>query len=62
MRFVLTLAVFGLDAWAIVGILSTTARKRTKLAWMLAVAALPVAGVVLWRVAGPKPPARAVKA
>jgi hypothetical protein len=61
MRIALTVAVFGLDVWAIVSILGTQARLRAKLGWTLAVAALPLAGFILWWVAGPKPPARAVK-
>jgi hypothetical protein len=51
------LAVFALDAWAIASILSTPARKRAKLGWTLAVTVLPLAGVIAWRLAGPKPPA-----
>ena len=55
MRLVLTLVVFGLDVWAIVNILGTRAPVRSKLGWTVAVTALPLAGFIAWKIAGPKP-------
>jgi len=54
MRVALTLAVFALDVWAITAILSTTLRSRANFAWIVVVAALPLAGVIAWKFAGPK--------
>jgi hypothetical protein len=54
MRLILALAVFALDLWALVSILGARASAKTKVAWMFAVVALPLAGVVWWWRAGPK--------
>ena len=61
MRLALMLVVFGLDVWAIVKILETRAPARSKLGWTVAVIALPLAGFVAWRIAGPRPPTAAVR-
>jgi hypothetical protein len=54
MRLLLTLAVFALDLWALVSILGARASARSKVAWMLAVLALPLVGFIYWWLAGPK--------
>ncbi len=61
MRMLLTLAVFALDVWAIAAILSTPVRKRARLAWILVVAVLPLAGAIAWKVAGPSASSEPVK-
>ena len=50
----LTLLVFALDLWALVSILGARAPVRSKLAWVLAVLALPLVGFLYWWLAGPK--------
>lgn len=54
MRLLLTLAVFALDLWALVSILGSRARVRSKVVWILAVLALPLVGFLYWFLAGPK--------
>lgn len=47
-RLVLAVLVFALDAWAIHHVLGSTAPRRTRAKWVLAIVALPVVGVILW--------------
>jgi hypothetical protein len=61
MRLALTLVVFGLDVWAIARILESRAPARSKLVWTVAVMALPLAGFIAWKMAGPKPPTAMVR-
>ena len=58
MRLLLTLGVFVLDLWALVSILGARAPVRSKVAWVLAVLALPLVGFLFWMRAGPKSLAR----
>ena len=51
--------VFGLlvligDIWAIVNILKSTASNGTKILWVVVVALLPLLGLVLWFIMGPR--------
>lgn len=48
------LIIFLLDVWAIASIINSGASGRSKVIWVLVVAILPVLGLILWWVAGPK--------
>ncbi len=52
------LIVLLLDIWALISILGSSASTGTKLLWVLLVLVLPVLGVILWLLAGPRAPAR----
>lgn len=43
-----------LDLWVIASVWRTTKPRTTKLGWALLVLILPVIGVVIWGVAGPR--------
>jgi hypothetical protein len=53
-RLILTLAIFILDLWALVSILGARATTKSKVVWIVAVVALPLAGFAAWWLAGPK--------
>src|SRR5262245_40556255 len=53
-RLILTLAIFMLDLWALGSIIGARASTRAKVGWIVAVVALPLAGVAAWWLAGPK--------
>ncbi len=42
------------DIWAIVNIVQSSVKTETKILWVVIVALLPVVGVVLWYLLGPK--------
>ena len=48
------LIVLTLDIWAIYSILTSAASTGAKLLWILLVLLLPILGVIIWFVAGPK--------
>lgn len=48
------LIIFLLDVWAIASIINSGASGRSKVIWVLIVAILPVLGLILWWVMGPK--------
>lgn len=50
----LGLVIFVLDVWAIASIINSGASNREKIIWVLVVAILPVLGLIIWWVAGPK--------
>ena len=54
MRLFLAMLVLALDVWAIATILGARSRTRTKVGWIIAVIALPLAGIVWWRWSAPK--------
>ncbi|MGH7470576.1 MAG: PLD nuclease N-terminal domain-containing protein [Longimicrobiales bacterium] len=54
MHLLLTLAIFGLDLWAIDSIFSARAPTRSKVFWTVTVVALPLAGLGAWWVSGRK--------
>jgi len=54
-----TSSVFGLliligDIWAIINIFQSAASNEKKLIWIVAVALLPVLGLILWFFLGPR--------
>ena len=50
----LGLIIFALDVWAIASIINSNASGVSKLVWIVLVAVLPVVGLIIWWLAGPK--------
>ena len=50
----LGLIIFVLDIYAIVKIINSSATTAMKVIWVLVVALLPVVGLIVWFIAGPK--------
>lgn len=46
--------LLALDIWAVVNILQSSAETGKKVLWILLVALLPLAGLIVWYLAGPK--------
>ncbi|HBO8258527.1 TPA: PLDc_N domain-containing protein [Pseudomonas aeruginosa] len=43
-----------LDIWAIVNILKSAAETGMKIIWVLVIIVLPVLGLIIWAIAGPR--------
>ena len=54
MSYSLGIIIFALDVWAIASIINTNETTTTKLIWIALVAILPVVGLIIWWLAGPK--------
>ena len=54
------LIVLALDIWAIVNVLGSGASTGAKVLWIVLVLVLPVVGLIIWLVAGPRSRAAAV--
>ncbi|WP_017999099.1 PLDc N-terminal domain-containing protein [Paracoccus sp. N5] len=54
MSYILGIIIFALDVWAIASIINTNETTTTKLIWIALVAILPVVGLIIWWLAGPK--------
>ena len=48
------LLIFAVDIWAIVTIIKSKAPDGAKILWCLLVLVLPLAGLIIWFLAGPK--------
>jgi hypothetical protein len=44
------------DVWAIINVISSRATTAMKLVWVLLILLLPVVGLIIWLVAGPRKP------
>lgn len=53
---VFALVLLGLDAWAIRKTFVSDASRARKLAWSAVILLLPLLGLVIWSLAGPKVP------
>ena len=51
---VLGLLIFAGDIWAIINIFQSSASNEKKLIWIVAVALLPLLGLILWFFLGPR--------
>lgn len=51
----LGLIVLGLDIWAIVSVVGSAASTGGKVLWILLILLLPILGLLIWLVAGPRP-------
>lgn len=54
------LIVLALDIWAIVNIISSSASTGAKVLWILLVLILPILGLIIWLLAGPRGKAKAI--
>ncbi len=54
MEFIFGIIIFALDVWAIASIINTNETTGTKVLWIALVALLPVLGLIIWWLAGPK--------
>lgn len=48
------LIIFALDVWAIASIINSGETTGKKLIWIIVVAVLPLVGLIIWWLAGPK--------
>ncbi|MDF3932227.1 PLDc N-terminal domain-containing protein [Pseudomonas citronellolis] len=48
------LVIFALDIWAIISVLKSSADVPIKIIWVLVIVILPLLGLVIWAIAGPK--------
>ncbi|MBD8493898.1 PLDc_N domain-containing protein [Pseudomonas syringae] len=48
------LIVLALDIWAILHVLKSSAEAGMKILWTLLIALLPVLGLIIWAIAGPR--------
>ncbi|MEQ9607939.1 MAG: PLDc N-terminal domain-containing protein [Kiloniellaceae bacterium] len=51
---ILGLIILALDIWAIVNIVGSGASTGAKVLWILLVLILPVVGLIIWLLAGPR--------
>ncbi len=49
------LLLLALDVWAIVSVVGSTASTGGKVLWILLILMLPVLGLIVWLIAGPRP-------
>ena len=54
MEFLLGLIILILDIWAILKVASSGATTGTKVLWVVIIILLPVIGLILWWLFGPK--------
>jgi hypothetical protein len=52
----LGLVILALDIWAIIKIIGSPASTGAKVLWILLIILLPVVGLLIWLLAGPKGP------
>jgi hypothetical protein len=48
------LIILALDIWAIINVLKSGAEVGMKIIWVLLIALLPVLGLIIWAIAGPR--------
>ena len=50
----LGLVILALDIWAIINVLKSSASTGMKIVWTLLILLLPVLGLIIWAIAGPR--------
>ncbi len=50
----LTLVIFALDIWAIINVVKSHTDTLKKVLWVALIAFLPVLGLIIWALAGPR--------
>ena len=48
------LIILALDIWAIINVLKSSTETGMKIIWVLLILLLPVLGLVIWAIAGPR--------
>lgn len=48
------LIILALDIWAIINVLKSSAETGMKIIWILLIIFLPVLGLIIWAIAGPR--------
>ncbi|EIK95576.1 hypothetical protein PMM47T1_15858 [Pseudomonas sp. M47T1] len=48
------LIILALDIWAIINVLKSSAEVGMKVLWILLILLLPVLGLIIWAIAGPR--------
>ncbi|WP_060479997.1 MULTISPECIES: PLD nuclease N-terminal domain-containing protein [Pseudomonas] len=48
------LIILALDIWAILNVIKSNSEVGAKVLWILLIALLPVVGLVIWAIAGPR--------
>ena len=48
------LIIFALDIWAIINVLKSGVDTGMKILWVLLILLLPVLGLIIWAIAGPR--------
>ncbi|MBX8503070.1 PLDc N-terminal domain-containing protein [Pseudomonas cichorii] len=48
------LIILALDIWAIINVLKSSAGTGAKILWILLILLLPVLGLIIWAIAGPR--------
>ncbi|MNG88895.1 hypothetical protein D3C76_1160720 [compost metagenome] len=48
------LIILALDIWAILNVIKSASEVGIKVLWILLIALLPVIGLVIWAIAGPR--------
>mgnify|MGYP001189146488 FL=1 len=48
------LIIFALDIWAILNVIKSSAGGGAKVLWILLIILLPVLGLIIWAIAGPR--------
>lgn len=54
MNGLIGLIILGLDIWAIINVLQSGASPGNKAVWILVIVVLPVIGLILWLLMGPR--------
>lgn len=52
------LVILALDIWAIINVIKSGASGGAKVLWVLLILLLPVLGLIIWAIAGPRGNAR----
>ena len=50
----LSQAILALDIWAIINVIKSGAETGIKILWVLLIVFLPVLGLIIWALAGPR--------
>lgn len=51
---ILSLVILALDIWAIINVVKSNAETLMKVVWVLLIVFLPVLGMIIWALAGPR--------
>ncbi|MFO1188184.1 MAG: PLDc N-terminal domain-containing protein [Alphaproteobacteria bacterium] len=51
---IISLVILALDIWGVINVISSGASLPAKVAWILLILILPVIGLIVWFMAGPR--------